>query len=172
MPPAGELSGLFFRTGGWTLGDWTMVRALPRTKAQTHKLGWSVEKCFAPGTGRDKKKYMYTCDFSVNVLVKRSSRRTRGLLFIHDHECLFQGMRVSKFVDLPDERYGYAKHLSPFYSTCEYDCATRSIDKEIRSYAVVLYIYGIHAFLSSQRYFLQCANTTRVGCMFITYLQS
>lgn len=67
VPPAGELSGLFL-DGGWTLGDWTTVRALPRTKAQTHKLGCSVEKCFAPGTGRDKKKiYVHTRSISARA---------------------------------------------------------------------------------------------------------
>lgn len=153
----------FFWTRGWTLGDWAMVRALPRTKAQTHKLGCSVEKCFAPGTGCDKKKYMYTFDFGVNVLVKRSSRRTRGLLFIH--------------VRMPPLSRDVCRSLSIFptgtgirniyhYFIQRALCGS---DKKIcPSYAIVLYDIFV---LNSRRYFLQRVNTARMVCMFITYLQ-
>lgn len=67
VPPAGELSALFFAPGDGRWGIGLAVRALPRTKAQTHKLGCSVEKCFAPGIGRDKKIYICTRSISARA---------------------------------------------------------------------------------------------------------
>lgn len=83
VPPAGELTGLFLDEGDgrWGIGLWfAHYRGQKRkpTNLAARSKNASRQELVAI-----KKKYMYTFDFSANVFVKRSSRRTRGLLFIH-----------------------------------------------------------------------------------------
>lgn len=145
----------FFWTRGWTLGDWTMVRALPRTKAQTHKLGCSVEKCFAPGTGAIKKNI---CTRSISA---RACSWKDPLVKLVDYysftitcKCLFQGMCVEVCWSFrPIQEYGtfitilFNVRIVALWGWCS--------DKKICSrYTVVP--YSILFFLNSCRYFLQC----------------